>query len=268
MEKVITVLSFRFSCTIISVVKLRNIFSYHIPTKTIISVFAFILLLIAILIFDIVSNSSSPQTIESKAAETKILSQPQSPQLDSKKLTKYLITEAVLLGAVDHISFYYKDLQSNSNISQDPEKAWVPASTIKAFVVLEAYRQKQQGIIDFNQDIVVSGQNVVPTALESDEFSRLREDTHVTIQQLVEAMIIQSDNTAFNCLLDVLGRKNINTTLQNYHLTETVVGEKLSLDDNQEAKDLLVAGRRNNTTTAKDLALFYELLYNKKVATA
>ncbi|MCL4366153.1 serine hydrolase, partial [Patescibacteria group bacterium] len=79
-------------------------------------------------------------------------------------------------------------------------------------------------------------------------------------------MIVQSDNTAYNTLLDILDRRNINLALRNIGITETVVGEKLNLDDNQFQQDLQAPGRQPNTTTAEDLTTFFDLLYNKQIA--
>lgn len=184
------------------------------------------------------------------------------------RLEKYLITEAALLGVSDNISLYFKDLDHGKEISIDPTRSWIPASTIKAYIVLEAFRQRSLGLIDFDQIVTIKAENVVPTELETDEFPRLREGTQVSIKQLVETMIIQSDNTAYNTLLDTLDRRNINLSLKNIGITGTVIGEKLNLDDSQFEQDLKAPSRQPNTTTVKDLATFFDLLYNKQITNA
>jgi len=201
--------------------------------------------------------SPSPIILQTQTPEQKDAAQ--------KKLEKYLTVEAALLGVSDDMSLYFKDINAASEVSIAPTRPWIPASTIKAYVILEAFRQRRLGIIDFNQTITIIGDNVVPTELETDDCPRLREGVEVTIKQLVECMIIQSDNTAYNTLVDVLDRRNINATLHDLGFTETVVGEKLNLDDNQSALDLQVAGRQSNTTTAKDYASLFDLLYVQKI---
>lgn len=189
----------------------------------------------------------------------------ESAQLLQTKLEKYLTVEAALLGVSDTVSLYFQDLNKNINISIDPAKSWIPASTIKSFVALEAFRQKRAGILDLDQTVIIKSSNVVPTELETDAFPRLREGINVTVRQLIEAMIIQSDNTAYNTLLDILDRRSITSYLRGVGITETVVGEKLNLDNNQFQADLQVAGRQPNTTTAKDLASLFQLLYNNQI---
>jgi len=211
-----------------------------------------------------------------KSVPTAVIS-PQSNQIKATLLTltdaeqqqnleKYLTVEAALLGVADNISLYFKDLDHGKQFSIEPTKSWIPASTIKTYVVLEAFRQRDLGLINFDNEVTISSSNVVSTELETDEFPRLREGEKATIRQLVEAMIIQSDNTAYNTLLDILDRRNVNAALKSIGLTETVVGEKLNLDDNQFQTDLQALGRQPNTTTVKDLASFFDLLYNKKIA--
>lgn len=189
----------------------------------------------------------------------------ETPKILDHNFEKYLIAEAALLGATDNMSYFFKDTTTGQTSSLEPSRSWIPASMIKAFVAIEAFRQRRLGVIDFNQMVTIKAENVVPTELESDELPRLREGTEVTIKQLVEAMIIQSDNTAYNTLLDILDRRTINSSLADLGITETVVGEKLNLDDSQFAKDLTVPGRQPNTTTAKDFATLFDLLYGHKI---
>ncbi len=214
------------------------------------------------------SNSNHKPNPTPKVVPQVQENKPKVSTITQEQLQKYLTVEAALLGVSDNISLYFKDINQGKEVSIEPTRSWIPASTIKSYVVLEAFRQKSLGLIDFNQTITIKAENVVPTELETDEFPRLREGTKATIKQLVEAMIIQSDNTAYNTLLDILDRRNINLALKNIGITETVIGEKLNLDEYQFQIDLQVPGRQPNTTTVKDLATYFELLVNKKIVNA
>ncbi len=206
-------------------------------------------------------NSPAP----SSKLETKEATQAALPPTSVDKLEKYFTVQAALLGVSDNVSIYFKDLKTPREIGIDSVRSWIPASTIKSFLILEAFRQRQLGVINFDDQVTISADNVVPTELETDDFPKLREGTVAPIGQLVAAMIEQSDNTAYNTLLDILDRRNINQTLRNLGITETVVGQKLNLDANQAPKDEQTLGYQLNTTTAKDLASFFNLLYDKKV---
>lgn len=218
--------------------------------------------------------------IKSQQVEKSIHAPVPSPKLETKeatqaalpttvdKLEKYLTVQAALLGVSDNISLYFKDLKNPREVGIDSVRSWIPASTIKSFVILEAYRQRRLGIINFDDQLTISAANVVPTELETDDFPKLREGTVATIGQLVDSMIDQSDNTAYNTLLDVLDRRNVNQTLRNLGITETIVGQKLNMDDSQSVNDQQIPGYLLNTTTAKDLATLFSLLYDKKIPDA
>ncbi len=192
----------------------------------------------------------------------------QDAQVQKDQLQKYLAVKASLLGVNDNISLYFRDFNQNYTAEIDPTRFWVPASTIKAFVVLEAYRQRRLGLINFDQKIIIKKENVVSTFTETYDAPTLTEGVRITIRELLNTMIDQSDNTAYNVLLDVLDRRNINATLKLYGITDTVVGEKLNLDDDQVQLDQQVRGRQVNKTTARDLAKMFELLYEKKIPDA
>ncbi|MBI3486161.1 serine hydrolase [Candidatus Daviesbacteria bacterium] len=214
-------------------------------------------LMLGSLVFVALTN---PNSVNSAASLQK------PPSLLVSNTEKYLVTEAALLGVSDNISLYFKDMQQpNSPVGIDPTRSWIPASIIKSYVLLEAFRQKKLGLINFDQQVSIKSENVVPTELETDDYPRLREGTTAKISQLIGAMITQSDNTAYNTLLDILDRRNINTSLRNLGITETVVGEKLNLDGEQFQTDLQIPGRQPNTTTVKDLATFFSLLYTHQI---
>lgn len=241
---------------------------------------SFFLLIFFSILFLIVSfhisskkQSFTKSTRAQKAQKTTITSSnitksqpiPAAAQITSDKLEKYLTVEAALLGLTDHYSLYFKDLSNNTEISTDSTRAWIPASIIKSFVLIETFRQRRLGIIDFDQTITIKSENVVSTALETDDYPRLRTGVTATIRQLIYAMITQSDNTAYNTLLDILDRRNIVSSLRTIGITQTVVGEKLNLDDQQYQQDLKVEGRQQNTTTAKDVSTFFNLLFANKI---
>lgn len=187
------------------------------------------------------------------------------PKIALADLEKYLTVEAAILQANENISLYFEDANGEKVVAMDPTRSWIPASTVKAYVLVEVTNQVRQGLISFDQIVTINKQNVVATALESDDFPRLREGTQASIRQLAEAMIIQSDNTAYNTLLDILDRRHINTTLRSLGITETVIGEKLNLDDDQFQIDSQVPGHQSNTTTAKDFSHLFFLLANNKI---
>lgn len=194
-----------------------------------------------------------------------IASQLPGSDIERLNVQKDLQDEITADGLENAVSIYYKNLTGNYEVSINGDASWNPASTVKAYVLLEAFRQKQEKIVNFDSRVVIDDGNVVPTELESSDYQPLRAGSRATIRELVYAMITQSDNTAYNTLLDVLDRRNVSSTLRHFGFADTIVGEKLSLSDQQYAKDLLVLGRQSNKTTVRDFGRFFALLYEKKV---
>jgi len=186
-------------------------------------------------------------------------------EIEQLNLQKDLEEEILSLGATDNVSLYYKNINGGYEVKINADRSWVPASMVKAFVVVEAFRQKRLRIINFDSRVTIKEENVAPTELELADYQPLRAGVKATIRELIEAMIDQSDNTAYNTLMDVLDRRNITSTLRMLGLNNTVVGEKLSLSDAQYALDTLISGRQPNKTTAQDVGRLFALLEKGKI---
>lgn len=186
-------------------------------------------------------------------------------EVERLNLQKELQAEFDAIGTPDNASLYYKNLNGDYEIAINADRSFNPASTAKAFVVIEAFRQRRLGLINFDSRVTIKQENVVPNELEAPEYQPLRAGVKATIRELVDAMITQSDNTAFNTLIDVLDRRNVTTTLRKLGLDDTVVGEKLNLSDEQYSADASVPGRQQNRTTARDFGHLFTLLYDGKI---
>jgi beta-lactamase class A len=103
------------------------------------------------------------------------------------------------------------------------------ASVIKIPVMVEAFRQMQLGTLDLNERVTLQ-------AHDRDWGWGDLADAHVgttyTINRLLRLMITESDNTATNMLIRRIGLRNINTTMKNLALPNTVLGEDIRSDGN------------------------------------
>ena len=90
-----------------------------------------------------------------------------------------------------------------------------PASVYKIFIGAEVLRQIEVGEHSLEQKVIVKAPNDV------DKDARLFPDTRpllkagqaVTIDYLLDLMLTRSDNTASNCLIDLVGRENISVNI-------------------------------------------------------
>ena len=86
----------------------------------------------------------------------------------------------------------------------------------------------------------------------------LHDGLQVTVMDLVTLMIILSDNTATNLLIDLLGAENINRMIDSLGLKGTRLNRKLFMPE-------LSRQGIENTVTAEDMGRFMELLLEGKV---
>lgn len=167
---------------------------------------------------------------------------------------------------LNNVSVYSYDGKTEDAVSINPDKQWIPASTVKTFVAMYVFDQIDKGNLNLNDQVQVQSKNVVPTELVTDEFPTLQDGQYVTIDRLIRQMITQSDNTAYNVLLDALDRRSVTEFIHSLGLTNSSVGSKLNLDDNQLQYENSVPGYGINTTTASDYSLAFQLINDGKIA--
>lgn len=144
-----------------------------------------------------------------------------------------------------------KNMKTGASLSLAPDRIFPSASMIKVPIMFEIMRQAAAGTLSLDDTLVVSGKNRVGGAGILHE---LRPDITMTIRELVTLMIIISDNTATNLLIDLVGMEAVNRTSANLGLRSTVLRRHMM--DFSAAQD-----GNENETTAADMALIFEVIY-------
>src|SRR5258708_4393357 len=139
---------------------------------------------------------------------------------------------------LNHVSVYYFDDNPKNTVSIDSQKNWDPASTIKLFVAMYTFDQVANGKISLDENIVIDAKNIAPSESYVNGYLPLNEGDNVTIFRLVDEMITQSDNTAYNTLLDILDRQQITKYIHDLGLTSSSIGAKLNLNDSQQQAEI------------------------------
>lgn len=130
-----------------------------------------------------------------------------------------------------------------------PQKVFLAASMMKLFVLWELFRRRDQGL-DLNERILLEEKAMVPGF---GVLCRLRKGLMPTLYDLAVLMIIVSDNTATNLLMDYLGIENIQKNCEKNGWKDTQITRKM-FDSESAAKGL------ENRTSATDVACFFQLL--------
>lgn len=128
------------------------------------------------------------------------------------------------------------------------------ASLIKIFILAEAFRRAGRGELDLDEAVAIPAEAIVGGAGQL-EFAA--PGTVRTWRQLLEVMVVESDNTATNMVIDRLGMESVNALAAALGCRDTVLRRKMM--DFAAAAD----GRENYTTPA-DVAAVLAKLYRRE----
>jgi beta-lactamase class A len=123
------------------------------------------------------------------------------------------------------MGFYAQDLTSGERFALNETFVFPQASTIKVAILMEVFKQAQEGKFKLNdsrrirQEDKTGGSGVL---IELGDGS-----VELSIRDLCVLMIVLSDNTATNILIDLVGKENINKTLGMLGLKETKVQRRM-----------------------------------------
>lgn len=131
-----------------------------------------------------------------------------------------------------------KNMADGRGVTLAPERTFYAASLFKTWVMLEAYHQREEGLLDFDEQYIVSPYYQA-SKLNSFELSPC---SVVTASAVLQAMIRITDNVAANLLLDRVGGGNVNETLRNIGLITAAIPADGSLPASAGDMALLLEG--------------------------
>ncbi len=162
-----------------------------------------------------------------------------------KKEILFIINQEINNHKITFASVYYRDLNNGPWFGINDNKYFSPASLIKVPVMIAYFKSAEtdpsilaKTIIN-NKKFDYSQQNVTPT-------QTLEIDQEYTIEDLINRMIIYSDNAAYELLLENID----NSKLFNVYKDLDVDISKAQDDPN------------GNIITVKDYASFFRILFN------
>lgn len=138
-------------------------------------------------------------------------------------------------------------------LSKNPDDVFSSASLIKVPILLAVLDYIENRKSTLHQIVKITRENRV-------EYSVLTElgTEECSLHDLLVWMIITSDNTATNVLIDLIGFEKINGYFKKIGLTQTKIQRKM-MDFDQLEKGF------DNITTATDMATLYTAIYRKSL---
>ncbi|MDK2882407.1 MAG: beta-lactamase class [Bacillota bacterium] len=156
------------------------------------------------------------------------------------------------------VAVYLEDMTAQELFTVNPERTFPAASTIKIPLLAAVLESAETGKLDLNEATAIAHANRVGGA---GVLSELSPNLRPTVRDLATLMIIQSDNTAANQLIDLVGMETVNALCRKLGLKHTVLQRKMM--DFEAAR----AGR-DNFTSAADLGRLLKLLLEGKVVSS
>lgn len=174
----------------------------------------------------------------------------QTDPLKDKMITKI---KQIVEQADAVVGVAIKDIRTGDQILFNEEDIFPQASSIKIHILAEVYKQASEGKFSLTDSKQLPKSSRVGG---SGILSSLGEKTvSLSIRDYCVMMIVLSDNSATNYLIDLVGMKNVNESLQKYGALKTKL-QRLMMDS-QAAKE-----GRENISTPKDVMNILEKLYS------
>jgi beta-lactamase class A len=129
--------------------------------------------------------------------------------------------------APGHVGIMVTDLTTGLSTGINESANMPAASTIKIPVMVEVFRQMAAGAFDLNRNVTLEATD------RDDGWGDLvyaRAGERYSIARLLQLMITESDNTATNMLIRLVGRVHINQTMERLGLRQTRLADYIRSD--------------------------------------
>ena len=151
------------------------------------------------------------------------------------------------------IGFVIKDLASGRTLVHDPDRRFASASMVKIPIMAACYKAIEEGRVSLDDVLRLGRKDKVRG---SGVLRAAPSGTPVTVGKLLELMITDSDNTAANMLIDLLGFEYLESSFRDFGLEATNLSRKM-MDFQARARGV------ENYTTPREMADILERIYRR-----
>lgn len=209
------------------------------------------------------NNQSTTQPVSSSVADKSSSSSSYSAPSKASKKSTIDFPKSTIQGTIDdafgdmkgETSVYVSPTDSTEEVVSN-SKAQRAASNIKLFILITAYQQVNEGKLNLNDKYTLKDSDKVDGTGEIRNMSSVSE---ISMQDLLEDMMEDSDNTAANIVIRQLGGMDkVNAQIKKIGAKDTKL-ERMLMDT-----DALKDGKDNYTSVA-DLGMVLKKIYNHQM---
>ena len=151
-------------------------------------------------------------------------------------------------------SIYLSYIGDGTPVLQDTTRMR-SASMIKVFLLADVMEKVKMGKLNLNDEYILQNKDKVGGA---GILSGYPDGSVISLEKLTELMITESDNTATNIIIDMVGVEDVNRYLVMNGYKDTQLRRKMM--------DMIaIREGRENYTSASDLGTFFLRLYHSKI---
>lgn len=132
--------------------------------------------------------------------------------------------KAKIAGFPGKVSLFAKNLETGQNYGLSQDDPVRTASTIKLAVMTEAFAQAEAGKLKWDEPLKLTHQNKVSGSGVLTEFS---DGVELPVRDVMHLMIVVSDNTAANLMIDRVGGNAVNARMAQLGLVQTRLMRKV-----------------------------------------
>ncbi len=155
--------------------------------------------------------------------------------LPNIKELSYMYLDETFKG--NKVAFYYKDINNNYSISYNDTVCFYSASTIKILACLMILEMALNNKLDLNKKILITAKDLKQ---DTGIIKYQKEDTYYSLEDLVKLTIVESDNTAYLKLVEILGKENIKKYGNSLGAEYTMVGKETDSFGIINTNDMLI----------------------------
>ncbi len=165
------------------------------------------------------------------------------------------------------IWIYAKNLDTGKTYSLRGDERVRTASTIKLPIMVETYFQVSEGKLNWADEILLTKEKKVGGSGVLGEFS---DNTKIDLRTAVNLMIVVSDNTATNLVLERVTSDAVNARMESLGFANTKSIRRIfgSEKDSKVASDPVIKNFGLGMSTPKDMVGLLEMLENGKLVNA
>lgn len=176
--------------------------------------------------------------------------------MELKQNERWAWLDAMLEEQQGNISCFYKNLVTEETYTWNPDMVHPSASVIKIFLMSYVYQMEKEGKLSLTEQVPID-----PSVMAEScgVLYYLKDVKQLSVRDLMELMIIVSDNAATNMLTKLVGMENLQRYLKDTLGLSATKYRRMMMDFEAAARGL------QNDTSAREVGDLLEKIYRGRL---